>query len=1001
MTNARRAATGLFILLSVALAATCSNPVNLLVELEREVMRANDRFLVVKAITMPTEPDDTFIPTGTISIAFDRPVNLGTVSDSTIVFIPASGEPLTYPPEGVSYIAESNTLRVRVLPFLDANTDFTIRVTGVKGADGAALDEVDPANWKTFRTTNILTATIESIASNDVTSNDGYTKSNLIDLDLAVGNLYPYIRYTITANATTVKTEDWAARPSGGAIRVENLDLGALGDGSIEITVAFYGNTWAYESGSKAGMAPEGTIIMDRDRPSPPAAPDLTAASDTGASDSDNVTKLSTGLVFNGNLGAGEVGSTLTLLVDGVEEATAVADATGAWEATVLSALVDGARSVTATVSDAAGWISDPSGALSVTIDATVPLPGTWAVGASEYVNTTTHDIAASVVPSTDVVEMAFSNDGMAWSPWESYMATRTDWDFADGAYGGNATEELKTIHVQVRDLAGNEASTSDTVRYDVTAPVLSLFRINGTGDGTHAYVNTVNTTIAVTATDASPLEYSYDSGGGWSAWSTSTVCALPAGDGEKTVNLQVRDRAGNQATGPLTDAIILDTLAPSGVSITTPGSGTTVHDVALSVSATASDENAVHRVEFYFDGDYLGSATAAPYSRTISTIDFMEGSRTLKVMAYDRAGNSTSYQHPVTVDNFQVDNNLFDFSKLLLLENFGSTRSLAADSKFDRLYLAVAVDSTLDYVALVSSFDDGNTWSLTDTSPTPNGGNNPVILVDSTGVLHLVFTLESSLYYTYSNDLGVKWSTPVRVASSVLGTTGPALGYAAAAGLLHIAYVNTSYELIYALLPLRATKFTNAEVLHKPALSPSVNVTADAVHLAWHDPDRFGLVYASRDPALGKEISRATLLEPTDSGDHPSIAAGTKGEVFIASGDGKSNELLWSSFWDGKDWNFGELVGKSPNTEAAASAALDGLGDPIFHVAAYSRSTGKLTLAKSDDMARWYPVMILDKLANETGRGPSMLSDGTYQYVAYYDGDLKATRFMRIRLNY
>ncbi len=1014
MTNARRAATGLFILLSVALAATCSNPVNLLVELEREVMRANDRFLVVEEITVPLGSDNTFIPTGTITIKFDRQIDFSSVSSESVVIMPVGGEPLVYTFPADAYTAELRSLAVKVEPFLNPNTDFIISVLGVKGSDGSAIDLEATGISRSFKTTNILAGSIESVVPDDATSNPGFTKSSGVTLDLEVStNLYQWIKYRVSADVEGFQlVSNWVNVWDSGFVSLPPVpvdlasDLGAI-DGVLELTVEFFGNEDPTDMLEKAGMAPTATIVMDRVAPAAPAAPDLTAASDTGASESDNVTKLSTGLVFNGNLGAGEAGSTLTLLVDGVEEATAVADATGAWEATVLSALVDGARSVTATVSDAAGWISDPSGELSVTIDATVPLPGTWAVGASEYVNTTTHDISASVVPSTDVVEMAFSNDGMAWSPWEAYMATRTDWDFADGAYGGNAIEELKTIHVQVRDLAGNEASTSDTVRYDVTAPVLSSFWINGTGDGTHAYVNTVNTTIAVTATDASPLEYSYDSGGGWSAWSTSTACALPAGDGEKTVNLQVRDRAGNQATGPLTDAIILDTLAPSGVAITSPTGGI-ASSLGLTIegAGAAYDLNGIWKADFYVDATLLGSDALAPFTSTWNTTTYSEGAHGLKVRAYDKAGNyADSAAVSVTVNNFDVYE-AQDMGKLLGLADVGATRAFAASQDFKNMYLALTttIEKT-PVVMVVYSLDSGQTWTPSLLNPTgTSGGSSPAIVLDGS-YLHVLYVSGSELYYAYSKNNGGTWTQVGRLATDVFAGSQPVMGLLPGSTLAHVLYVNLEGVLTYGSLPLGNKVFSATDRLYGPATSPAISVTESGVHVAAFDSKAKELIYSLRDETTGKEILAPRNFGPTDAGDYPSIAAGPLGEVLALCGDGASNEVLWSVFSadpaSGK-WYYHEVAGKVPYVEVAATAVLGPDGKtPVYHAAFYSLDRRSLSLGRSEDMGKWASVTLFDDLINEGGRGPSMLSDGRDQFIVFYDSVSGTTVYQRVRLNF
>jgi subtilisin len=97
---------------------------------------------------------------------------------------------------------------------------------------------------------------------------------------------------------------------------------------------------------------------------------DLAAASDTGASNTDNVTNDNTP-TFTGTAKANSTvkiyaGSTL------VCETTTV-DASGNYSCTLSSALANGTHSITATATDAAGTTSPASAALNVTIDTAAP----------------------------------------------------------------------------------------------------------------------------------------------------------------------------------------------------------------------------------------------------------------------------------------------------------------------------------------------------------------------------------------------------------------------------------------------------------------------------------------------------------------------------------------------------------------------------------------------------------------------------------------------------
>lgn len=93
------------------------------------------------------------------------------------------------------------------------------------------------------------------------------------------------------------------------------------------------------------------------------------------------------------------------------------------------------------------------------------------------------------------------------------------------------------------------------------------------------------------------------------------------------------------------------DTQAPS-VSITSPASGATVSG-AVAVSANASDNVGVTRVELYVDGVLHSTDTSAPYAFTWASTGAANGSHTLAARAYDAANNvGTSANVGVTVSN-------------------------------------------------------------------------------------------------------------------------------------------------------------------------------------------------------------------------------------------------------------------------------------------------------------------------------------------------------------
>lgn len=81
-----------------------------------------------------------------------------------------------------------------------------------------------------------------------------------------------------------------------------------------------------------------------------------------------------------------------------------------------------------------------------------------------------------------------------------------------------------------------------------------------------------------------------------------------------------------------------LDGNAPT-VSLTAPANGASVSGT-VAVSATASDDIGVDRVEFLLDGTLLGSDASAPYSISWNSTTASTGNHTLQARAFDLADN-------------------------------------------------------------------------------------------------------------------------------------------------------------------------------------------------------------------------------------------------------------------------------------------------------------------------------------------------------------------------
>jgi len=153
---------------------------------------------------------------------------------------------------------------------------------------------------------------------------------------------------------------------------------------------------------------------------------------------------------------------------------------------------------------------------------------------------------------------------------------------------------------------------------------------------------------VLVGTDTASPYAY---------AWNSAA-----ATNGTHVLVAKASDAAGNTATSASLSVFvsggISDTTAPT-VSITFPTNGATVAG-AVDITATASDDTGVTKVEFIIDGTVVGQGVSAqqagPYVFSWNTTAYATGSHTLQARAYDAAGNTaTSTSVTVTVDQNSV----------------------------------------------------------------------------------------------------------------------------------------------------------------------------------------------------------------------------------------------------------------------------------------------------------------------------------------------------------
>jgi hypothetical protein len=268
---------------------------------------------------------------------------------------------------------------------------------------------------------------------------------------------------------------------------------------------------------------------------------DLDDSSDTGASNTDDLTRDATP-TFSGGAGAG----TTVKVYDGTSLlGTATTDSTGSWSFTPPGPLADGEHKLRAVATDAENNQSPVSVTLVITVDTMKPSGSVQINAGRTFVASrkVTLDLSAEdPPPGSGVYMMSMSNDGVTWSAWTT-LSEKKDWTLSSG-------DGQKTVYVRYRDRTHNtSARVNDTIRLDTASPQGTV-SINGG----NAQTRSRTVTLTLSANDPSPssglgeMRFS-NSGTTWSSWNPyekSAQWSLSAGAGGKTVYAQYRDRARN-----------------------------------------------------------------------------------------------------------------------------------------------------------------------------------------------------------------------------------------------------------------------------------------------------------------------------------------------------------------------------------------------------------------------------------------------------------------------
>ncbi|WP_196386237.1 Ig-like domain-containing protein [Vibrio cidicii] len=505
----------------------------------------------------------------------------------------------------------------------------------------------------------------------------------------------------------------------------------------------------ANDGGSSNNTATQNITItvtdVDDTAPGAPSTPDLDTASDTGASNTDNITNDTTP-TFSGTA---ESGATVTLYSDQVGSGSTVigtGTATGGnWQITTDALTAGVTHAITAKATDSANNVSNSSGWLSVTIDTTAPsTPSTPDLAASSDTGTSnTDNITNDTTPTFtgsgttgDTVTLVSNVDGIIGSA----VVSGGVWSITASSA---MTVGSHTITARATDTAGNTAdSASLAITLDtsvptptITTPIEGDGRVNAAEDGDVLIAGTgaePGNSVTVAITDNSNTDsrtVTADSSGDWTIdGSEFDVSAF--NNGTLTVTATQSDAAGNTSSAAST-TVTLDNSVPNAPSITTPIEG----------------DGRVNAAE---DGDVLIAGTGAEPGNSVTVVITDNSNTDSRTVTADSSGDWT-------IDSSEFDVSSFNNGTLMVTatqsDAAGNTSSAASTTVTldNALPSAPSITTPIEGDGRVNAAEDGDVL-IAGTGAEP-GNSVTVVITDNSNTDNRTVTADSSGDWTIDSS--------------------------------------------------------------------------------------------------------------------------------------------------------------------------------------------------------------------------------------------------------
>ena len=250
-------------------------------------------------------------------------------------------------------------------------------------------------------------------------------------------------------------------------------------------------------------------------------------------------------------------------------------------------------------------------------------------------------------VSGTGIVRVVFFMDNTQLNtdnsaPWRCTLDTR---NFANGthtlravAYDSAGASTTVTRSVNVQNVSGPTGVT-------FTAPAAGA-TISGSFSGSDG-CQVTGTGIVRVVFFMDNTQLNTDNSAPWRC----TLDTRNFANGTHTLRAVAYDSAGASTT--VTRSVNVQNVSgPTGVTFTAPAAGATISGSFSASSGCQVSGTGIVRVVFFMDNTQLNTDNSAPWQCTLDTRSFANGTHTLRAVAYDSAGASTTVTRSVNVQN-------------------------------------------------------------------------------------------------------------------------------------------------------------------------------------------------------------------------------------------------------------------------------------------------------------------------------------------------------------